>query len=231
MPAVAVIAVVVGAVAQAASGLGFALVCGPVLIATLGQHEGVRVAVLLSAGLNAVMLAREFRAVRWVDGAYLLVPAVVATPLLVPLVDRMDTTTASLVAGVLTVLAAVALLVGLRVPMLRGRAGAAVAGVVGASMNVVAAISGPAVALYTGNADWSAPSVRATMQAIFLLLNVVLLAVKGVPSVSGWLVVAVAGGYAAGVLLTRWMTDEVARRATLLLAAAGGAALVARAAL
>jgi len=52
-----------------------------------------------------------------------------------------------------------------------------------------------------------------------------------VPSVSGWLVVAVAGGYAAGVLLTRWMTDEVARRATLLLAAAGGAALVARAAL
>jgi hypothetical protein len=225
MPVLAVAAVVIGAMAQAASGIGFALVCGPVLIATLGQDEGVRVAVLLSLGLNVVILAREFRAVRWLDGAYVLVPAVIATPLLVPLVDRMDARWASLVAGVLTLLAAVSLLIGFRVPALRGRLGAALAGVVSAGMNVLAAIAGPAVALYTGNADWSAASVRATMQAIFLLLNVVLLGVTGVPSVSGWLV-----GYVGGVLLTRWLSEEAARRATLLLAAAGGAALVVRAA-
>ena len=61
MPVLAVAAVVVGAMAQAASGIGFALVCGPVLIATLGQDEGVRVAVLLS--LAAWRLLRQTAAV------------------------------------------------------------------------------------------------------------------------------------------------------------------------
>ena len=51
-------AVLVGTLAQSVSGIGFALVCGPLLVAALGAQDGVRLAVLLSLVLNVVLLAR-----------------------------------------------------------------------------------------------------------------------------------------------------------------------------
>jgi uncharacterized membrane protein YfcA len=48
----AAVAVLVGAVAQSVSGIGFVLVCGPLLVAALGAHDGVRLAVVLSLVVN-----------------------------------------------------------------------------------------------------------------------------------------------------------------------------------
>jgi uncharacterized membrane protein YfcA len=231
--AAAVAAVALGAMAQAASGIGFALVCGPLLIATQGQDNGVRLVVLLSAVLNTAILVREHPDVRYADGAALLVPAVVATPLLVPLVRRVDDAAATALAGVLTTAAAVVLLAGLRARALHGRVGAALAGVVSAAMNVLAGIGGPAAALYAANAGWPAPATRSTLQAYFLVLNVVTLLAFGLPSVSApvaaALIVAIAAGYLVGTVATRRMGEVTARRTTLLLAAAGGLAAVVRA--
>lgn len=227
-----VAAVALGAVAQAASGIGFALVCGPVLIASLGQDDGVRLVVLLSGLLNVAILAREHRGIRYADGALLLVPAVVATPLLVPLIRRVDDASAAVLAGALTVIAAVALLAGARAGALHGRAGAALAGIVSAAMNVIAGIGGPAVALYAANARWSAAATRATLQGYFLVLNAVTLIAFGLPSVSvrllAALLAAIVAGYPVGLVATRRMGELPARRTTLLLAAAGGFAAAVR---
>ena len=223
---IALFAVALGAAAQATSGLGFALVSGPLLIASLGQDQGVRTVVLLSALLNAAILIREHRAIRYADGARVLLPAALATPLLVPLVQRLDRDAAAIVAGVLTVTASMLVLAGARAGALRGRAGAAAAGLISAAMNAIAGIGGPPVALYAANAGWSAAAARATMQAIFLVLNSVLLWRIGLPAFSPWLLVAMAFGYAAGVSATRSLSEQTARRATLLIAGAGGLALV-----
>lgn len=224
--------VALGAVAQAASGIGFALVCGPLLIATQGQADGVRLVVLLSAVLNVAILVREHRDVRYADGAVLLVPAVLATPLLVPLVRWVDDTIATVLAGVLTVAAALALLAGVRVRALHGRVGAALAGVISAAMNVLAGIGGPAAALYAANARWPAAATRSTLQAYFLALNLVTLAAFGLPALGAvalaWLLVAITTGYAVGMVATRRMGEVAARRATLLLAALGGLAAAVR---
>jgi uncharacterized membrane protein YfcA len=97
----------------------------------------------------------------------------------------------------------------------------------------VAGVSGPVVALWAANAQWRADVARASLQAFFLGLNCVALPALGLPEVGPGLLVACLVGLAAGSLLgiplARRVTDEAARRLTLLLAATGGAAVLLRA--
>src|SRR3954452_18100397 len=80
--ALAALAVAVGAVAQSVSGIGFALVGGPLLVTVFGAREGVRVAVVLSMLVDVRVLAREHRAVMWRRVLRVLVTALAVTPLL-----------------------------------------------------------------------------------------------------------------------------------------------------
>ena len=225
----AALAVAVGAFTQSISGIGFALVCGPFLVAILGVREGVRVAVALSAVLNAALMLRELRAVRVRDALLLFVPAALATPLVAYGVRRIDTRWAALAAGIATLLGAGLLAFGVRWRRASGSAGAVAAGVLSATMNVVAAIGGPAAALYAENAGWRPVSTRATLQAYFLALNLVALASLGLPRVApGWFVALVLGSV-GGALVAHRLPEPVVRRATLGLAAFGGAVVVARA--
>src|SRR6476646_11309533 len=78
----AAIAVAVGAAAQSVSGIGFALVGGPLLFTVFGAREGVRVAVVLSMLVNVGVLAREHRSVMWRRVLPVLVTALAVTPVL-----------------------------------------------------------------------------------------------------------------------------------------------------
>jgi uncharacterized membrane protein YfcA len=106
------------------------------------------------------------------------------------------------------------------------------AGVVSAVMNVVAAIGGPAIALYAGNADWPASAMRSTAQIYFVGLNVVALVSLGLPHVTGTLLVGCAAALTAGLTLgaavARRVTEPAARRLTLGLAAVGGLVVLVR---
>ncbi|GAC1322241.1 MAG: sulfite exporter TauE/SafE family protein [Mycobacteriales bacterium] len=222
------LAVGLGALAQAVSGIGFALVCGPFLVAVLGPRHAVSVTVVLSMPLNAAMLARELREVRWRRALLLLVPAAATLPVATNAVHRLRAPVVTLLAGAATVAAAAALAAGLRLHRAGGRSGAVVAGATSAAMNVLAGIGGPAVALYAANAGWPAASARATLQAYFLALNVATLAILGPEPVPPALVVATVVGFAAGVVVARQLSDGTARRATLALAAASGVVAIVR---
>jgi len=224
----AAVAVGVGAFAQSISGIGFALVCGPFLVAILGVREGIRVAVLLSALLNAALLVREFRLVRVGDGLRLLIPAALATPLLAAGVRRIDTRWAALAAGLATLAGVGVLASGRRWRRASGPAGAVVAGVVSATMNVVAAIGGPAAVLYAENAGWRPTSTRATLQAYFLILNLVALASLGLPRLAPVLLVSMVAGSLLGGLVAHRLSESAVRTATLALAAVGGLVVVVR---
>ena len=227
--AAAALAVAAGAAAQAVTGIGFALVCAPFLVALLGPREGVRTVVLLSAVLNAAVLAREHRGVLVTEGALLLAPAVVVTPLAGWAVRRLPEDALALAAGVLVLASAAALALGLRLHRARGRAGAVAAGGASAVMNVVGGIGGPAAALYAVNAGWPAGRTRPTLQAYFLVLNLVTLAIIGLPSLEPLQLAALAGGWVAGTLVLGRVDDRLALRATLALAGAGGLVAVVRA--
>ena len=223
------LAVGLGAAAQAVTGFGFALVCGPFLVVALGPADGVRLTILLSCALNVLVLLREVRGVLIRDGALLLAPAAAVTPLAVWLTARADQRLLTVAAGVLTLLSTVALARGLRLRRLQGTMGAAIAGTVSAVMNAIGGLSGPAVALYAVNAEWPPISTRPTLQAYGLGLNIVALAVLGLPSLSmaAPLVIGLGVGGTIGILLAERLPRAGVQHLTLLLAACGGLLAVA----
>ncbi len=225
-------AVLVGALAQSVSGIGFSLVCGPVLVGALGAHEGVRLGVVLSLLVNVGLLARHHRELDR-RGALLLAPAAVATPLAAVVVRPLPDRPAQAAAGGVVVLGTVLLAAGVRWRAARGAAGAVGVGVVSAVTNVVAGVAGPPVALWADNAGWSTGTTRATLQAYFLGLNVITFASLGVPGTGAGLLVAAAAALGVGLLLGAPLSARVpeatARRATLALAAAGGLVVLVRA--
>ena len=223
------VAVAAGAVAQAITGLGFALVAGPFLIATLGRTEGVRLTVLLGVALNIVLLVGERHHARWSTAALLLVPAAVATPFFDWAFSGVDAESLAVAAGLLTIVSVVVLASGVRSTRLAGRVGAAVAGVISAAMTVLAGIGGPPIAMFALNADWPVSAMRPTLQVYFLGLNIVAVAVLGLPhlSLAPWL--GLIGGSVVGWVAARRLPDSVARPAILVLAAVGGLTAVLRA--
>ena len=225
----AAIAVAAGAIAQAVTGLGFALVAGPLLIATLGRAEGVRLTVLLGVALNLMLLAGEHRRANWRIAALLLIPAAVTTPLFNAAFSHVDGRSLAVVAGVLTIVSAAVLASGMRWHRAAGRTGAAVAGTISAAMTVLAGIGGPPIAMFAVNADWPAEAVRPTLQVYFLGLNLVALVVLGLPdlTVAPWLGLVV--GWVFGVIAVRRLPAGVARPAILVLAAVGGLVALLRA--
>lgn len=222
--------------AQGVTGLGFSLVCAPILIAVLGAREGVRTALVLSTLLNVALLARTHRDVLVAKGALLLVPAVGATPFLAWGASRIEARVLTIVAGVATVVSAAALLSGLRWTRGAAPGWGVAAGVVSAAMNVVGSIGGPALALYSVNADWPPARARSTLQVVFLASNIVALVSLGLPASrdgARWAVLgaALVVGFVAGLRLHRHVPEAGARVATLLVAALGGTVAVARAVL
>ena len=216
------LAVGAGAAAQAITGIGFSLVCAPFLVAAEGGREGVRLAILLSTLLNAVMVTRERRHVRPSLVALLLVPAALATPVFAVVVRQLPETVLGAVAGGVILLAVAALAAGLRARRAEGRGGAVVAGVVSAAMNVASGVGGPPVALYAVNAGWPPRTARASLQAYFLCLNLVALLGLGLPSLRPGLFAAMAVGWAVGTLVDRMVPDAWATAAVLTIAGIGG---------
>ena len=230
----AALAVVLGAVAQSVSGIGFALVCGPFLVAVLGVHDGVRLSVLLSLLLNIALLVRHRSDVDRRGALLLLVPAALATPGWALLVRSLPERPARAAAGAVVVLGAGLLASGVRWRAAQGAVGAVGVGVVAALTNVVAGVSGPPVALWAENAAWRVERQRATLQAFFLGLNLVALPSLGPPDVGAPTlvasVVALAVGIRFGRIVAGRVSPESARWTTLALAAAGGVVVLATAA-
>ncbi len=225
-------AVALGAIAQAVSGIGFVLACGPFLVAVLGPHEGVRLAVLLSLVVNVAVLSRTWRSADVPRALLLLVPAGLSLPLAALALRHTPDRVAAAVAGASALLGALALASGLRWRAAEGRAGAVGAGLLSGAMNAAAGIGGPAIALYATNAGWPVAAMRSTAQVYFLGLNVVALLSLGLPHQSRPFVaaclLALVLGLAVGGLVARRVSEPAARRLTLLLAAVGGAVVLAR---
>jgi uncharacterized membrane protein YfcA len=202
------------------------------MVLVLGAATGVRLANMCSVAVSSVGLATHRAHVDVRAALGLLIPAVVITPLVVTVVHRASPDALSIVAGCLTVISVAALASGLRVPQLRGRAGAVIAGCVSATMNVMSGLSGPAVAMYGVNADWEPDRMRGTFQLYFLALNIVAVIALG-PLRIGLtralvLLGAIAIGFTTGHLVGRRLPAHTIRSLVLAVAAAGGVAAIIR---
>lgn len=223
---VALVAVAAGALAQSATGMGFSLVAAPALVVLLGPRDGVGTVLVLAVLASVVPLTRDWRHGRPRDVARILVPTLLATPLVALALRGVDTRWLALAAGV-GVLAGVALLAsGVRSAWLRRPTGAAAAGLGSAVLNVVGGVGGPPVGLWAANAGWSPRATRATLQSFFLVQNLVTIVVLGLVLPDWRQVAALVVGGVVGTVLAPRVPAGLGRAGVLAASFVGGVALV-----
>lgn len=229
-------AIVVGTLAGAATnrvtGLGFSLVCSPVMLLVLGPRDGVRLLNMVSVAVTLTNVITSWRGVRRRDCLLLLAAGVTCTPLAAWATGHLDDGPLLVGAGLVTFASALLLATGRTLRFVRGDGGAVGAGAVSATMNVIAGLSGPSVAMYGLNAGWSPAEFRPTLQVYFLVLNAVAVASLGPVRPPALLAVAIAvavvAGYQLGRVLARRVPAARFRAVVLSVVAAGGLVAAAR---
>lgn len=218
--------VLVGAGTQRVTGVGFALVAGPLVVLLLGPMEGVRLLNLLSLLSSLVVLPAVWRDVDRRTVLRLALPALVVLPLGAWIAGNVPGAPLMIGEGLLILLALYSLQRFPGPAVLQGRAGTAGAGAVSGLMNVTAGIGGPAITLYAAATRWEHSSFVASMQLYTVLVNAGSLAAKGwprlPPSMLALAAVCTLAGVALGHLVEHRVDRERARRAVLALAAVGG---------
>lgn len=221
------LAVGAGAAVQRVTGLGFSLVCAPVLVAAEGALPGVRLVNVLALVSNLVLLVRLREDVRWRQGLRVLLPAVVVAVPAGILARRLDPSLLTVCAGLTCLLAVATVATGRRHHL-----GAVPAGALAGVGNVVAGVGGPAVAAYALAEDWPPAQARASLQAIFAALNAVSIAALGLPAIPVPRAVALLASLGVGLLLGdvlgRFTSEAAVRRAMIAVAVAGSLAAIAR---
>lgn len=222
--------VAAGAACQVLSGVGFALVCTPLLVLTVGQDQGVRTVLAMSILLNIVVLLRSFRHVRIPDALRLLLPAAVLVAPAVFLANAVRAPVLSALAGAVILLATALVARGRSLPWLEGARGAVLAGATSGVFNVLAAASGPPVALFAAQQRWPPLVASATLQAFALPLNIVTLTLLG-PDINdasglGWALAGLVLGTIVASLFAARVPAGAIRPITLSIAGLGGTTLL-----
>ena len=175
----AALAALVGAAVQSATGFGFALVLSPALFAVMEPAEAVTALLMLGAVLNVLVLL-EGHDVRWPLLPPLILPAVPGLVLGAALLAALSRELLQISVGVAVIAAA---LWQLRDRGAARRLPAAVAGLTSGMLTTSISISGPPLVLWLEAQRVRPAEFRATLAALFLVLNVlggaILLGIEG----------------------------------------------------
>ncbi|MBP3043831.1 sulfite exporter TauE/SafE family protein [Arthrobacter jiangjiafuii] len=232
---VVLVAVFIGAIAQRIAGLGFALLISPFLVILLGSHGGVLMVNVCGLVSSALIMFRVWKDIDWSMYRWLAVPAVIGS---VPA----SAAAVYLPAGPMAVVVGAVVLAALSVSLLMqrtsvtvtGNGAKAVAGFVSGVTNAVAGVGGPSVSAYALMARWPQRPFAATLQPFFVTIAVVTLTAKisldpgQMPPFQAWawalIALMIIGGIYAGEKLQRFIRDDQARAAVVVIAFFGAAA-------
>jgi len=231
------LSVVIGAVSQRITGMGFALVASPLVVILLGPFDGVLVVNLLGVLSAALIIPRVWRHIEWRTLAWLSIPAVVA---IVPgslLVTRLPGAVMQLGVGILVIVALTATLLIRRAKhIVPARPAAIVAGAASGFMNTAAGVGGPAISIYAVIMRWPQVNFAATLQPYFVIVGTASLVTKAVFSggqipeldAVSWIVIvsSLLAGLGLGEVLNKHVSHRVARIAVIIVAYIGGTVAV-----
>lgn len=227
----AVLAVMVGAATQRATGLGFALVSAPFLVLLLGPREGVVVANALGALTSAIVLVGSWAQVDWSRVRRLLPGSLVAVPLGALLVHTLPGPALLATVGGLCSVAVVAAWRQPAWPWLGSTAGGALSGFLSGLFSVTAGTGGPPLSVYAVSIRWAPSAFSASVQVILLTNGLLALVTKGRPAdgpLLAFCATAVLVGVAAGTRLGRRLRPDLTLRLVLVLALVGSLSALVR---
>ena len=227
------LAVMLGAMAQRVSGMGFALVVAPVLVLLIGPFEGVLLVNLCGAISASIVISRVWRSIDWRQFALLAVPAVLAiVPGALLSVLLGGPVLQIIVGGILVVALTTSLLMNHFDRRVAQVPAALISGTASGFMSATAGVGGPGMSVYAVLTRWEQRSFAATIQPIFVLIGVtsfvtkVLLNETGLPDYDWWLWVLIIAstvvGLALGELVARWVSVRVARVSVIVISYLGG---------
>jgi uncharacterized protein len=234
MISLVVASVVLGALAQRITGMGFALVVSPALVLLLGPFDGVLIVNACGALSAAFVLTRVWRDVDWGRYLLLVVPAIVAIIPGAILATALPANVLEISVGILLIVALTAsLLIARTSVILRGPLPAIGGGALSGFMNAVAGIGGPGVSIYAVLSRWNQAAFAATLQPYFLTVGLVSLGSKlafsggQLPGLDWWewvlLVIALIVGLILGELVGKRLSGRAARIAVIVIAYVGSA--------
>lgn len=228
-------AVFIGAIAQRIAGLGFALLISPFLVILLGSHGGVLMVNVCGLVSSAMIMFRVKKDIDWSMYRWLAIPAVCGSiPASVAAV-YLPAGPMAVVVGVIVLVALTVSLLMQRTPVtVTGNAPKAVAGFIAGVTNAVAGVGGPAVSAYALMARWPQRQFAATLQPFFVTIALVTLTSKlsldasQMPPFAAWawglVALMIIIGIYTGEKLQRFIRDDQARAAVVILAFFGAAA-------
>lgn len=218
--------VFLGSAVQRMAGIGFGLVAASGLVLLVGPLDGVALANCAGIAISGVGLLATWRRVTLRAMLPLVGAAALTVPLGAMVARRLPEPVLLTAVGLLVTVAVLLLVRGVRVPALRGRGGAAVAGAASGFLNSSAGLGGPAVSLYAVNAGWTAREFVPNAQFYGLLVNLFSLTAKGLPQLAApaWLLsgAALGAGLVVGHLLAARTPEHRTRQVILGLALGGG---------
>ncbi|MFM8772254.1 MAG: sulfite exporter TauE/SafE family protein [Actinomycetota bacterium] len=206
-------AILLGAIVQGTSGLGFNLTAAPIVNAIMPGPQSVGLINLCALLQNAWMLTRERGRIRWqifkVLGPALAVGVLIGFGMVRLIPD-----------AVMPILVALSALLSL-VTLITWRAGSGVvagatAGVWSGAINTYAGVGGPPVASYLISQGWPHADFLRTLQLVFIGIDIVSLPILGLPALPWWFYAIAVGcllvGTGIGSLLRQRLTHDQAVR-------------------
>lgn len=227
--AIALAAVLVGAIVQGTTGFGLGIVSVPILALVDPAFVPVPIQVV-SLAISLPAIVRERSALDIRGAALVLLGRIPGALVGVIALGLMTETTVGIVVGVTVLLGVAAMTFGWSIPITN--TSQILTGIASGSMALTTGIGGPPVGMLYRDKD--APSLRSTLAAIFtfgLLLNLTTLALSGNLTrsdlaISGVLMVPVAIGFVLSGPLTRRVPAGLLRNSVLVLSAASAITLL-----
>lgn len=208
-------AVLLGAATQRLTGMGFALVSAPLLVAIVGPLTGVQLLQVFGVIASLLVVAQVWRDVEVRKALLLLVPALVGIVPGAHLARTLPAPVLAIVVGGMVVVALLAVVLSERARVFTGTGGLLSAGLLSGFMNASAGVGGPAVVLYAVSTDWAHRTFVATVQLYFAALAAASLVALGWPSLDAptWGVAlgAMVVGLGLGHVLAQRVRADVAR--------------------
>lgn len=231
------LAILIGAMAQRVSGLGFALTVAPVLVLLIGPFDGVLVVNLAGAVSAAIVISRVWRRIDWRQFSYLTLPALLAVIPGAYISVLLGGPELQITVGFILVIAlSISVLVNKAqktVPQFRA---AVLTGTASGLMSATAGIGGPGVAVYSVLTRWEQRSFAATIQPFFVCLGVtafvtkVLLSEQGLPDYDWWVWPLIISCTLVGLALGEWVSGfvsvRIARISVIVISYLGGFAAI-----
>lgn len=212
-------AVVLGAISQRVTGMGFALVVAPLLVLLLDPLAAV-IIVNLCGAASAIVIGLRMRAhVDWGRFFWLAAPALIGVIPGTWLLLVLSRGVLEVVLGALLLVAlTVSLLVHRTTFMLDGPAPRLIAGFSSGLMNSAAGVGGPAATTYAVLSRWHQQSFAATMQPYLLtiasasLLSKYVMAPGEWPIFDWWLWLGVVASLVVGLIVGERISPHVDAR-------------------